>query len=183
VVLDEVGRGTATFDGLALAWAVVEHLDARCGAKTLFATHYHELTELAALLPRVANRTLLVKEWEDRIVFLRRVVPGRADKSYGIQVARLAGLPGRVIERARELLDNLESQEYDLKGTPRIARGEPSTSSGAAPGNGADQLHLFAPPDEMVVSILRQVDLDQLSPLAALNLLVSLRARLEGRSD
>ena len=123
MVLDEVGRGTATFDGLSLAWAVAEYLDQECGAKTLFATHYHELTELAALRPSVVNRTMLVKEWEDRIVFLRRVVPGSADKSYGIHVARLAGLPGSVLDRAGELLQNLESQEYDLSGKPRIASG------------------------------------------------------------
>ena len=175
VVLDEVGRGTATFDGLSLAWAIVEHLDRECGAKTLFATHYHELTEIAALSPSVVNRTMLVKEWEDRIVFLRRVVPGRADKSYGIQVARLAGLPEAVLERAREILDNLESQEYDLAGKPRIARGE--EGAGTAAG---DQLNLFAPPEEIVAAVLREVDLEQLSPLAALNLLASLRARLEG---
>ena len=124
VVLDEVGRGTATFDGLSLAWAVVEYLERECGAKTLFATHYHELTELASMLTGVVNRTMLVKEWEDKIVFLRRVVPGQADKSYGIQVARLAGLPADVLTRARELLDNLESQEFDVRGRPRIARGD-----------------------------------------------------------
>jgi DNA mismatch repair protein MutS len=177
VVLDEVGRGTATFDGLSLAWAIVEYLDAECGAKTLFATHYHELTELAALSPAVCNRTMLVKEWEDRIVFLRRVVEGRADKSYGIHVARLAGLPPTVLDRARELLDNLESQEYDLSGNPRIARGsEPS-------GPGPDQLNLFAPPEEIVASVVRDVDLERLSPLAALNLLVSLKSRLESSKN
>ena len=177
VVLDEVGRGTATFDGLSLAWAIVEYLDTECGAKTLFATHYHELTEIAALSPAVCNRTMLVKEWEDRIVFLRRVVEGRADKSYGIHVARLAGLPPAVLDRAKELLENLESHEYDLSGRPRIARGgEPS-------GPGPDQLNLFAPPEEIVASVVRDVDLERLSPLAALNLLVSLKSRLEGSKD
>ncbi|HUF78655.1 MAG TPA: DNA mismatch repair protein MutS, partial [Thermoanaerobaculia bacterium] len=112
VILDEVGRGTATFDGLSLAWAIVEFLHEERRGMTLFATHYHELTELASLLPRVVNRTMAVKEWQDRIVFLRRVVPGSADKSYGIQVARLAGLPPRVLERAEEVLGNLEAQEY-----------------------------------------------------------------------
>src|SRR6185436_2351623 len=100
VILDEVGRGTSTFDGLSLAWAIVEHLHEHGRPKTLFATHYHELTELAALLPRVVNRTMAVKEWEDRIVFLRRVVDGAADKSYGLHVARLAGIPEEVITRA-----------------------------------------------------------------------------------
>jgi DNA mismatch repair protein MutS len=172
IVLDEVGRGTATFDGLSLAWAIAEYLDRECRAKTLFATHYHELTELATLRPTVINRTMLVKEWEDRIVFLRRVVAGSADKSYGIHVARLAGLPPSVLERANTLLQNLESQEYDLSGKPRIARGD------AAGPSGPDQLNLFAPAEEVVASVLKEVDVEQLSPLAALNLLHSLKARL-----
>jgi DNA mismatch repair protein MutS len=173
VILDEVGRGTATFDGLSLAWAIVERLHETGRPKTLFATHYHELTELAALLPRVVNRTLAVKEWEDQIVFLRRVVPGSADKSYGLHVARLAGIPRPVIERAQEILANLESQEYDLHGKPRLARG------GGPDAGEQDQLHLFAPPEEVVASILREVDLERLSPLAALNLLHSLKSRLK----
>jgi DNA mismatch repair protein MutS len=172
VILDEVGRGTATFDGLSIAWAIVEYLHEHRRPKTLFATHYHELTELASLLPRVVNRTLAVKEWDERIVFLRRVVPGSADKSYGIHVARLAGLPGPVIERAGEILANLESHEYDPTGKPRLARGNaPETGQPA-------QLTLFAPPEQMVASILREVDLDRLAPLAALNLLHSLKSRL-----
>jgi DNA mismatch repair protein MutS len=176
VILDEVGRGTATFDGLSLAWAIVEHLHDRCGALTLFATHYHELTELQSLLPRVVNRTMAVKEWEEKIVFLRRVVPGSADKSYGIQVARLAGLPGTVLERAAEVLGNLERQEYDLTGTPRLAQGR--RVEGVRPG----QLHLFTPPEELVASILREVEIERLSPLAALNLLHALRSRLGSSS-
>ncbi len=174
VILDEVGRGTATFDGLSLAWAIVEFLHEKCRAKTLFATHYHELTELASMLPRVANRKMAVKEWEDRIVFLRRVVAGSADKSYGLHVARLAGLPASVIERAAEILSNLEAQEYDFTGNPRLARGNAPAS------DGPDQLTLFAPPEEIVASVLRDVDVDQLSPLAALNLLHSLKLRLGG---
>jgi DNA mismatch repair protein MutS len=172
VILDEVGRGTATFDGLSLAWAIVEHLHDQCRALTLFATHYHELTELQSLLERVVNRTMAVKEWDEKIVFLRRVVPGSADKSYGIQVARLAGLPGTVLDRAGEVLANLERQEYDLTGTPRLARGR--RTEVALPG----QLQLFTPPEELVASILREVDLERLSPLAALNLLHALRSRL-----
>jgi DNA mismatch repair protein MutS len=173
VVLDEVGRGTATFDGLSLAWAIVEHLHEHSRPKTLFATHYHELTELAALLPRVVNRTLAVREWGDKIVFLRRVIDGAADKSYGLHVARLAGLPSSVVERAQEVLANLEAQEYDLTGQPRRARGE---SAPAPPP--VDQLTLFAPPEEMIARVLRDLDVDQLSPLAALNLIHSLKARL-----
>jgi DNA mismatch repair protein MutS len=172
VILDEVGRGTATFDGLSLAWAIVEHLHEERRPKTLFATHYHELTELAALLPRVVNRTMAVKEWDERIVFLRRVVPGSADKSYGLHVARLAGLPAPVIARAGEILANLEAQEYDLGGMPRLARGH-------APANPEPaQMTLFAPPEQVVAALLREVDLDQLAPLAALNLLHTLKARL-----
>ena len=123
VILDEVGRGTATFDGLSLAWAIVEFLHEERRPKTLFATHYHELTELAALLPRVVNRTMAVKEWDDQIVFLRRVVKGSADKSYGLHVARLAGIPESVVMRAEEVLSNLEAQEYDFSGRPKLARG------------------------------------------------------------
>ncbi len=173
VILDEVGRGTATFDGLSLAWAIVEYLHEHGCPKTLFATHYHELTELAAILPRVVNRTVAVREWEDRIVFLRRVVPGSSDKSYGLHVARLAGIPPRVIERAGQILANLEAQEYDLSGRPRLARGR-----GPAPA-GPDQLTLFAPAEDVVASVLREVDVEKLSPLAALNLLHSLKARLD----
>jgi DNA mismatch repair protein MutS len=177
VILDEVGRGTATFDGLSLAWAIVEHLHERRRPKTLFATHYHELTELAALLPRVVNRTLAVKEWEDRIVFLRRVVAGSADKSYGLHVARLAGLPPEVVARAGEVLANLEAQEYDLTGTPRPARGPGTGGEAGAAGDGG-QMRLFAPSEEVVAAALRAADLDALSPLAALNLLHDLKARL-----
>ena len=174
VILDEVGRGTATFDGLSLAWAIVEFLHEQRRPKTLFATHYHELTELSTLLPRVINRTLAVKEWEDQIVFLRRVVKGSADKSYGLHVARLAGIPSSVIERAEEVLRNLEAQEYDFSGRPKLARGNAPESAAQ------DQMHLFAPPEEMVGAVIREVDLERLSPLAALNLLHSLKSRLKG---
>jgi DNA mismatch repair protein MutS len=174
VILDEVGRGTATFDGLSLAWAIVEHLHQQARPKTLFATHYHELTELAALLPRVVNRTLAVKEWDDKIVFLRRVVAGSADKSYGLHVARLAGLPAPVVDRAAEILANLEAQEYDPAGKPRLAKG-----SGAPEDVAPAQLALFAPPDQVIADLLRQVDVERLTPLAALNLLASLKSRLE----
>ncbi len=173
VILDEVGRGTATFDGLSLAWAIVEYLHQERRPKTLFATHYHELTELAQLLPRVVNRTLAVREWQDQIVFLRRVIAGSADKSYGLHVARLAGIPASVVERAAEVLANLEAQEYDPSGEPRRAQGELRP----APQD-KEQLSLFTPPEEMVAQVLRDSDLDQLTPLAALNLLHSLKKRL-----
>ena len=179
VLLDEVGRGTSTFDGLSLAWAIVEYLhQGRQRPKTLFATHYHELTELAVILSGVVNFTLAVKEWDEHIVFLRRVVPGSADKSYGLHVARLAGLPHDVLQRAAEVLRNLEKQEYDLRGRPRLAEGET-----APPVKGPDQLALFTPPQELVTALLREVDPDQLTPLAALNLLTSLKERLQGSGD
>ncbi|MEM8997585.1 MAG: DNA mismatch repair protein MutS, partial [Acidobacteriota bacterium] len=176
VILDEVGRGTATFDGMSLAWAIIEHLHGRAQPKTLFATHYHELTELAQLLPGVVNRTLAVKEWQDQIVFLRRIVPGAADKSYGLHVARLAGLPTAVIDRAAEVLSNLEKQEYDPAGRPRRAEGE----SAPPPEPGSQQMALFTPPQELVAQLLRDTDVNQLTPLAALNLISSLKSRLGG---
>lgn len=177
VILDEVGRGTATFDGLSLAWAIVEYLHEHRRPKTLFATHYHELTELETLLERAVNRTLAVKEWNDQIVFLRRVVAGAADQSYGIHVARLAGMPTKVIERAREVLKNLEAQEYDFKGQPRLARGAAAPHTPERPPQ-PQQLSLFAPPEEIIARTLRDLDLEQMTPLAALNLLASLKARL-----
>ena len=119
IVLDEIGRGTSTFDGLSLAWSIVEHLHNQVGAKTLFATHYHELTELAARLPRIKNFNVAVREWHDQIVFLRKIVEGGTDKSYGIQVARLAGVPKEVLERAKQILSNLEESELTPEGNVR----------------------------------------------------------------
>jgi len=173
VILDEVGRGTATFDGLSLAWSIVEHLHEAVRPLTLFATHYHELTELADLLPRVVNRTMAVKEWEERILFLRRVVPGSADKSYGLHVARLAGIPPEVVGRAEQVLRNLEAKEYDPRGRPRLADGAHFESERPA------QMPLFTPAEELVANLLRDVDIDRLTPLAALNLLTSLQDRLK----
>jgi DNA mismatch repair protein MutS len=119
IILDEIGRGTSTFDGLSLAWSIVEHLHNAVGAKTLFATHYHELTELAGRLPRVKNFNVAVREWNEQIVFLRKIVEGATDKSYGIQVARLAGVPGDVVSRAKEILSNLEQSELTPEGKVR----------------------------------------------------------------
>jgi len=119
IILDEIGRGTSTFDGLSLAWSIVEHLHNQVGAKTLFATHYHELTELAARLPRLRNFNVAVREWHDQIIFLRKIVEGGTDKSYGIQVARLAGVPKEVLERAKVILRNLEDSELTPEGTVR----------------------------------------------------------------
>jgi len=122
IVLDEIGRGTSTFDGLSLAWSIVEFLHNKAGAKTLFATHYHELTELAARLPRIKNFNVAVREWHDQIVFLRKIVEGGTDKSYGIQVARLAGVPKEVLERAKQILSNLEESELTPEGNVRQPR-------------------------------------------------------------
>ncbi len=128
VILDEIGRGTSTFDGLSIAWSVAEYLHTKLKARTLFATHYHELTELAVLLPGVKNCNVAVREWNDQVIFLRKIVDGGTDKSYGIQVARLAGLPGEVLERAKEILRNLEEGELDETGKPRLGKRAPSKS-------------------------------------------------------
>ena len=144
VILDEIGRGTSTFDGLSLAWSIVEHLHNQVGAKTLFATHYHELTELSGRLQRIKNFNVAVREWRDQIVFLRKIVEGGTDKSYGIQVARLAGVPKTVIERAKEILRNLEESELTPEGNVRAAsrhRAERDKLKELAP---APQLDLFA---------------------------------------
>jgi len=176
VVLDEIGRGTATFDGLSLAWAIVEELHDASGApaRVLFATHYHELTEVALVREGVRNRTMAVKEWKGEVVFLRKVVDGVADRSYGVQVAKLAGIPASVTERAKEILGNLEKQQLDVGGRPRLAE-----HAGAPPPSEV-QLDLFRGQEEVVLDALRRVDPDALTPLAALNVLASLKARLLG---
>jgi len=171
VLLDEVGRGTATFDGLSIAWAVVEHLQKNTRARTLFATHYHELTELAELLPTVKNIHVSVKETPNEIIFLRRVEPGSADKSYGIEVARLAGLPRSVIERAREVLKRHEQSEHELSETLSPGAAEPGHSNG-------HQSVMFTPLDRAVLERLRAANLDDLKPLDALNLLADLKKQI-----
>ncbi|MDQ6891779.1 MAG: DNA mismatch repair protein MutS [Acidobacteriota bacterium] len=177
IILDEVGRGTSTFDGLSIAWALVEHLhDApERGAFVLFATHYHELTEIALVRTGVANATMAVKEIEGRVVFLRKVVPGAADRSYGIHVAQLAGMPEALIARAREVLSNLEKQELDVQGAPVLAR-----RGGESAGDG--QILLFSSDEGLVLEKLREVDVNRLTPIAALSLLASLQDRLKAPS-
>ena len=167
ILLDEVGRGTSTYDGLAIAWAAVEYLHARVRAKTLFATHYFELTELAEQLAGVKNYHVSVKETGGGIVFLRKVEPGAADRSYGIEVAKLAGLPNEVITRAREVLAEHESAERQL--TEHLSPG--STSP-------ATQLTIFTPLSQPVLEKLREVDLNRLTPLEALNLLAELKKEI-----
>jgi DNA mismatch repair protein MutS len=172
IVLDEIGRGTSTFDGLSIAWAVAEYLhdNAAVAAKTLFATHYHELIDLALTCDRVKNFNIAVKEWNDQIIFLRRIVKGGASHSYGIQVARLAGLPQPVIERAREVLKNLESGEFEKEGEPRLARSKTRKMAEPSP-----QLSLFSPEPDMLRNKLADIDISVLTPLEALNLLDELK--------
>jgi DNA mismatch repair protein MutS len=174
VLLDEIGRGTATFDGLSIAWAVAEHLAREgTGPKTLFATHYHELTDLAADHPAVGNLHVSAREWQDGVVFLRKIEAGGSDRSFGIQVARLAGLPAPVVVRAQEILGNLERTEFDREGRPRLAH-----SGAPAETPAVRQLRLFAAPDEGVLDDLRKADPDNLTPVQALALLAELKRRL-----
>jgi DNA mismatch repair protein MutS len=179
VVLDEIGRGTSTFDGLSIAWAVAEYLatSPRARPKTLFATHYHELTDLADALPGVVNAHVSAREWKDQIIFLRKIVSGRSDRSYGIQVARLAGLPASVLTRAQEILAGLERDEASRGGRP--------TLSTAAGGPSTAQLGLFATPLENdsaradgVLARLEAVDVDNTTPRQALELLAELKSLL-----
>ncbi|ADH86571.1 DNA mismatch repair protein MutS [Desulfurivibrio alkaliphilus] len=175
VILDEIGRGTSTFDGLAIAWAVAEALVQKGGkgVKTMFATHYHELTELAATEPRIHNFHIAVREWNDTIVFLHKLLPGGVSRSYGIQVAALAGVPATVVARAKELLHNIEQGEFTRQGQPRIAVGAQKT---AAPGETGkpSQLRLFAE-DDPLRRRLEEINPDNLAPLEALKLLYELK--------
>jgi DNA mismatch repair protein MutS len=166
ILLDEVGRGTSTFDGLSIAWAVAEYIhDAnRLGARTLFATHYHELTDLARTMDGVKNLSIAVKEWGDRVIFLRTIVEGGTNRSYGIEVARLAGVPGQVVSRAREVLGNLEKGELDEIGMPKIGR---STLSLRKPSMG--QLDLFTGKESRLINELKEADVLEMTPLEALN--------------
>ena len=176
VILDEIGRGTSTFDGLSIAWAVAEYLHdtLRPRPKTLFATHYHELTELALTKERVRNYNVVVREWNNEIIFLRRIVEGGTNRSYGIQVARLAGIPEKVIDRAKEILVNLEKGELDAMGAPKLAK----TKNPAAGPKSPAQLSLFAEADP-VRSELRRIQLERLTPLEALNILDDLKKKAE----
>ncbi len=175
IVLDEIGRGTSTFDGLSIAWAVTEHLhdNPKVRARTLFATHYHEIVDIAREKTRIKNFNIGIIERDDTLVFLHRILPGSANRSYGIQVAKLAGLPEEVIERAKEILANLESAELDEIGRARISRRQ-----GAATPKG--QLSLFSPSrPSPVVEELKRIDPMRLSPLEALNVLVSLKDKVD----
>ena len=175
VLLDEIGRGTATWDGLSIAWAVSEHLHDRIACKTVFATHYHELTQLANELDAVRNYCVAVREVGEQIVFLHRLQPGGADRSYGIDVGRLAGLPAPVISRARQLLRLLEGGD--------LAQALAASGGGPARATAAEQLPLFAPPSHPALERLRAVDIETLTPLAALQLLAELADTARGGTE
>jgi DNA mismatch repair protein MutS len=194
VVLDEIGRGTSTFDGLSIAWAVAEHLPDRTGARTLFATHYHELTDLAREKPRVQNCSIAVREAEGKVIFLRKLIAGAASRSYGIEVARLAGLPPEVLARARELLKNLEAGEFDEAGRPRLARRAtgPSKAAAVAPSVDTSQLGLFggervvtpaAAAASAVLAALESFSVDGSTPLEALSQIAAWKQQLKGKGS
>ncbi|MFO0904507.1 MAG: DNA mismatch repair protein MutS [Pirellulales bacterium] len=173
VILDEIGRGTSTYDGVSLAWAIVEYLHDHIGCRTLFATHYHELTDLAKSLGGVKNLNVAVKEWEDNVVFLHKIIEGAADKSYGIHVARLAGVPREVNERAKQILAQLESEHLGSDGRPKVERRPKERKRGDI------QLTLFAPYDHPLLDKIRGVDVNSLTPLQALQLVQQWQADLK----
>jgi len=180
VILDEIGRGTSTYDGISLAWAIVEYLHDRIGCRTFFATHYHELTDLENSMDRIKNLNVAVKEWNDDIAFLHKIVPGSADKSYGIHVARLAGVPREVVRRANEILADLEEEKTGVEeaegAEPRKTKKKPRfTKQGTI---GGMQLSLFGPEDHPILDDLRHFDLNTLSPLESLRLLHQWQDRL-----
>ena len=165
VILDEIGRGTSTYDGISLAWSVVEYLHEHVGCRTLFATHYHELTDLEKSLSGVQNLNVAVREWQEEVIFLHKIVAGAADKSYGIHVARLAGVPREVIERSKEILAQLEEEHLDAEGRAKIAR------PAKKPQTTRLQLTLFGAAEHPLVDELRRLDLDNVTPLQAFQLL------------
>ncbi|HTY09607.1 MAG TPA: DNA mismatch repair protein MutS [Bacteroidota bacterium] len=185
ILLDEVGRGTSTFDGISIAWALTEYLHEHIGARTLFATHYHELNELAELFPRIKNYKVDVREYGDKVIFLHTVTPGTADHSYGIQVAKMAGLPEELTERAKKILDNLEETQLRPHGTeengeqpgekPRSRRGIASKNSGEKL-----QLTMFEMKDDELRATLNKLEIDSLTPLEALKILAKLKENSAG---
>lgn len=176
IILDEIGRGTSTFDGLSIAWAVAEYLHdlKNLGVKTLFATHYHELTDLVLTKQRVKNYNIAVKEWNEEIIFLRKLVEGGTNRSYGIQVARLAGIPEKVIRRAKAILKCVEEGENNLKGL--VVRDKEKEKKTPV------QLDIFRKPDQEVISKIQQLNINQVTPLEALNLLNEFRNQLKNLS-
>ena len=186
LVLDEIGRGTSTFDGLSIAWAVIEHISNRkyLGAKTLFATHYHELTELEGKMNNVNNYCIAVKEKGDDIVFLRKIVKGGADKSYGIQVAKLAGVPDMVIDRAKEIVEQLSDNDIIEKVQSIVVdnRTDKKTPKKTYDEVDLEQISLFdTVSDEDVLKELQEINITTLTPLDALNTLYRLQNKLKNR--
>jgi DNA mismatch repair protein MutS len=169
VILDEVGRGTSTCDGLSLAWAISEHLALKLKCRALFATHYHELTELEELLDGTTNLNVAVREWNDEVIFMHRIVPGGTDQSYGVHVARLAGVPKDVIDRARLILPQLQAHVAQGLDMPELAHRAKLA---------AEQMQLFADPATRIASEIKAIDIDNTTPLAALELLRKLKAEL-----
>ena len=178
VILDEIGRGTSTYDGLSIAWSVAEalHDKENKGIRTLFATHYHELTELLTSKPRARNYNIAVKEWNDRIIFLRKLVPGGTNRSYGIQVARIAGIPEDVILRAKEILENLEGEGRDSLGRPKLAAH--STLTYEQKEN--TQLPLFSGQDNQLLKRIGDIDISSITPLEAMIELDKLKKIVDG---
>ncbi len=173
VILDEIGRGTSTYDGVSLAWAIVEYLHDSIGCRTLFATHYHELTDLERTCQGVKNLNVAVREWQDEVIFLHKIVDGAADKSYGIQVARLAGVPRSVVERAKEILAQLESEHLDRYGRPKL---KPQTANVR---QRQLQLTLFEPPEHPLLDKIRQLDVNTITPIEAIELIHDWQQQLQ----
>jgi DNA mismatch repair protein MutS len=174
VILDEIGRGTSTYDGLALAWAITEHIATNIKCRTLFATHYHEITELGDLLENVNNRNVAVREWKDDVVFLHKIVDGRTDKSYGIHVARLAGVPKNVLSRSQEILEELQNNFSREAHVPELG--------GRLEGASDNQLPLFNNlPADPILDKLRDIDINNLTPIQAINLIEEIKTELENR--
>lgn len=171
ILLDEVGRGTSTFDGISIAWALTEYLHTRIGARTLFATHYHELNELADLFPRIKNYKVDVREYGDKVLFLHKVVPGFADHSYGIQVAQMAGLPEEVTDRAKKILKNLEESDLNVYSSGKQIKGRIPPPD--------IQMTLFEMKDERLREEIRKLDVEKMTPLEALQKLAEIKQRLE----
>jgi DNA mismatch repair protein MutS len=171
ILLDEVGRGTSTFDGISIAWALTEYLHSRIGARTLFATHYHELNELADLFPRIKNYKVDVREYGDKVLFLHKVVPGFADHSYGIQVAQMAGLPEEVTDRAKKILKNLEESDLNVYSSGKQLKGRIPPPD--------IQMTLFEMKDERLREEIRKLDVEAMTPLEALQKLAEIKQRLD----
>jgi DNA mismatch repair protein MutS len=171
ILLDEVGRGTSTFDGISIAWAIAEHILNQIRGRTLFATHYNELTELSLVQEGVKNYNVSVKEWGDEIIFLRKIEEGPADKSYGIQVARLAGIPDGILSRSKEVLNNLEQEELNEIGKPKFASKRSDTRK--------EQLDIFSSVNESIISDIINLDLSSLSPDDALQKLIAFRKKIQ----